>query len=434
MPRALLSVLLALLGVWVALCLPARTLAQSDSLDRAERVRTLRPHVIPLGSVDPADTSFADLKPLSEAIGDRRIVFLGEATHGDGTAFRAKSRLVKFLHQEMGFRVLAFESGLYDLRRATRQATTPQEHLRAATQTLARPWAQSAQARPVLRYYAQTQHTDAPLHLAGIDGALRPPNDSVFVARLKQRLREQALWQDVAGGTGFEATLQKQLVNPLHLARDTAAYRQFLGRLNTLARQLGASPGAAAADRFWALMLENVKAMAQTGFQRSYEPRNRQMARNLVWLAEEAYPEQKLIVWGASSHGIRNLSSIERIHSDRSYDGQTSMGDVLAARFDGGVYTLGVTAHGGRFGAFYWRDAAPKPIDAPSDGSLEALLGALPHDAALLDFTDVPPDHWLREPQVARPLGYEEMRANWTQVMDGLLFLRTMQPNTKVAP
>jgi erythromycin esterase-like protein len=139
-----------------------------------------------------------------------------------------------------------------------------------------------------------------------------------------------------------------------------------------------------------------------------------------------------LIVWIASSHGVRNLSSIERINAERSYQGQTSMGDVLGKAFDGGIYTLGVTAHGGEYGAFYWDDQDPKTIGEPSAGSLEALLGVLPHDYSILDFTDEPSTHWLSKPQVARPLGYEEMRADWTEVMDGLLFIRTMHPNTKV--
>jgi len=407
--------------------------AQDDAVSRAERIESVRSHVVPLQTVDPGAEGFSDLEPLRSALDGHRIVILGEATHGDGTAFRAKSRLVRFLHEEMDFGVLAFESGLYDLRVATEEADAPDDYLQAYSRQLARPWAQSRQARPALRYAAETVDTGDPLRLVGIDGALRPPHDSVFVARLKQHLQAQNDWAPVVGGTGFEETLRRQLTNPLALARDTTAYRQFMGRVDRLVAQLAGGSGAESeTSAFWALMLENVQAMARTGFQRSYAPRNRQMAENLVWVAEEEHPQQKIIVWIATSHGIRNLSSIEPIEDDRSYAGQQSMGDFLAAQFDGGVYTLGVTAHGGSFGAYYWQDTEPQPIEAPSRGSLEDLLGALPNDAAILDFTGLPDDHWLSRPQIARPLGYEEMRADWTAVMDGLLFLRTMAPNTKV--
>jgi hypothetical protein len=40
---------------------------------------------------------------------------------------------------------------------------------------------------------------------------------------------------------------------------------------------------------------------------------------------------------------------------------------------------------------------------------------------------------WLYQPLISRPLGYTEMRADWSQVMDGLLFLRVMAPSTRAA-
>lgn len=70
---------------------PAEVLAQ-----RAVAVR----------SIDPGDEDFADLQPIARALRNARIVLLGEATHGDGGTFLAKSRLIKFLHQELGFDVL----------------------------------------------------------------------------------------------------------------------------------------------------------------------------------------------------------------------------------------------------------------------------------------------------------------------------------------
>jgi erythromycin esterase len=423
--RSVVAVLVPL----AVLLLPPFAPAQPDTLSRTQRIEALRVHVHPIRSIAPSDTNFSDLAPLKNAIGDRKMVMLGEPTHGDGSVFRAKSRLVRFLHEEMDFGVLAFESGLYDLRAATDSADTPDAYLQAAVDNLSRPWAKSEQARPALRYAAQTQTSDDPLHLAGIDIALRPPRDSVFAARLERHLRQKDLWTDLNSEFDFGATLRKQLANPLYRP-DSATYRRFTDALTTAQTKLA---GGSTADAFWAQMTENVHAMARTAWQRSYDPRNEQMADNLVWLAETGYPDEKVIVWVASSHGIRNLSSIERINAKRSYEGRVSMGDVLADRFDGGIYTLGFTAHEGTYGAFYWERREEQSISAPSRNSLEDLLGALPHDYSLLDFTSVPDDHWLARPQVARPLGYEEMRADWTQVMDGLLFTRTMGPNTKIS-
>src|SRR5690606_14206214 len=72
-------------------------------------------HATPVRSIDGADEDFTDLEPLAGAIGAARVVQLGEPSHGAGAAFSAKARLCKFLHQRLGFDVLVWESGLYDV-------------------------------------------------------------------------------------------------------------------------------------------------------------------------------------------------------------------------------------------------------------------------------------------------------------------------------
>src|SRR4051794_32388463 len=58
-----------------------------DPAERARRVAWLGANTLPLRTIDMADDNFSDLAPLRTAIGDARIVLLGEQTHGDGTTF-----------------------------------------------------------------------------------------------------------------------------------------------------------------------------------------------------------------------------------------------------------------------------------------------------------------------------------------------------------
>jgi erythromycin esterase len=57
---------------------------------------------------------FENLSELKETLKDVEIIALGENTHGLGEVFRAKTDLVKFLHQELGFNLVLFESGFGD--------------------------------------------------------------------------------------------------------------------------------------------------------------------------------------------------------------------------------------------------------------------------------------------------------------------------------
>ncbi|MFN8947735.1 MAG: hypothetical protein ACK5YG_08510, partial [Alphaproteobacteria bacterium] len=52
----------------------------------------------------------ADLDHVLKAIGNARIVMIGEPWHGDGAAIALRARLVKRLHEKAGFDVLAFEN------------------------------------------------------------------------------------------------------------------------------------------------------------------------------------------------------------------------------------------------------------------------------------------------------------------------------------
>jgi len=134
-----------------------------------EKVRWLAENAVAVRSIAPADESFADLMPLVARIGASRVVALGEATHGDGSTFLAKARLIRFLHQVMGFDVLAWESGFFDVpvMAAALRSDVPLPD--AAARGLYQIWSKSAEVQPVLAYLRATQGTARPLQVVGFD-------------------------------------------------------------------------------------------------------------------------------------------------------------------------------------------------------------------------------------------------------------------------
>ena len=50
-------------------------------------------------------------------------MLLGEAQHGSNTSVAARGRLVKFLHERMGFGILAYEASFYSCARAWKART-----------------------------------------------------------------------------------------------------------------------------------------------------------------------------------------------------------------------------------------------------------------------------------------------------------------------
>jgi len=114
------------------------------------------------------DKDFSDLQFLKTVIGNKRLVQLGESGHGVREFNMARTRLVKFLHQEMGFDVIAFESGLYECYDAGQRAREFSTPLQMMYSSIHGVWS-TAEVEELFRYTQSTKSTSRPLTLAGFD-------------------------------------------------------------------------------------------------------------------------------------------------------------------------------------------------------------------------------------------------------------------------
>ena len=87
-------------------------------------------------------------------------------------------------------------------------------------------------------------------------------------------------------------------------------------------------------------------------------------------------------------------------------------------------------AHGGKT-AIWWDE--PRELPTPPNGSLEDLMHQAGLKRGFIDLRRLPADHWLRRRLVARPVSHSLMRADWSQVYDGVFYIDTMRPSTSAA-
>jgi len=181
---------------------------------------------------------------------------------------------------------------------------------------------------------------------------------------------------------------------------------------------------AAIMELAWKLDIDSLgKKPVDTGI---FNLRDRQMGENFLWLADEAYPTRKIIVWAATSHITRNRGSILN-----EPDPMISMGDWIDKTMGPEVYALGFTAYEGRWRTFGMSE--PMDVKAAAENSLENLLYEADLKFAWLDFRNLAADGlWLREPLSSRPLGYNPKTADWTRIMDGMFFIRETFPSTRI--
>ncbi|WP_299291576.1 erythromycin esterase family protein [uncultured Mucilaginibacter sp.] len=88
----------------LSLCLSCLNVVAQKNL-----ISSLNEAVIPLQTTK-ADSSFGDLQKLDKVIAEKRIVALGEATHGTSEFFTTKERMIKYLITVYGFKTIVFEA------------------------------------------------------------------------------------------------------------------------------------------------------------------------------------------------------------------------------------------------------------------------------------------------------------------------------------
>lgn len=402
--------------------------------NNASHVRWLRDNAIAFDSVDPDETDFQDLQQLKEAIGDARIVQLGEQSHGDGTCFETKTRLVKFLHQEMGFDVLAFESGLYDCHKAWQafKAGDSNAHA-AASQGVFGIWTGSAETAQMWDYLAEQAGTDQPLELAGFD--------CQFTAAASRKLADElADLSDKLDGAGLSdrewETFSRTLNQLIKFEPPAQDKDDFLASLDKLAAAIAAAPETTIStsdSSFWkqqfASMADHCGRQWDKGSAtNNVMARDEQMANNMIWLAKERFPNRKIIVWAASFHIMRNPPEIESFTGSVDYSDMIQMGHRVYEALGDEVYTIGFTAFEGTAGAYFRRH---NDIGKAPEGTLESLCEEAGLNHALIPFRgtrDSAP--WLHDKLYSRPMGYSWMKASWPNHFDAMVFNRKMNPST----
>ncbi len=377
----------------------------------------------PVRTIDPADPDLTDLAFLKQEIGQARVVFLGEPTHGEGNVFEAKTRLVRFLQQQ-GFGTVAFESGFYEVARAQQDIEAGQNAAACLDKSLFPIWTHSREFQPLTALVGKGQ-----LKVTGFDPQLSGEYGEELVEELQIFLGSKQAeavpfdyLEEVIAAMGKFYTFP-----PTH---QYALFNLAIGKASKQLRQVAAAdPRRRAQAEFWLQTLTSINALARDyaqndptakgpeGFKaQDSNVRDRLMADNLLWYLRQ-HPTEKVICWGATPHFAGPLTGLQ----DREAQAFRPMGSLVKTALPAGqVYLLGTATAGGVYGNVHGpRQAVP----TPAPGSLEAQLDAVGPESLFVP---------MRQPALANITAslfeYQPLTGNWTQVLDGLLFLKTVRP------
>lgn len=378
----------------------------SEIRSRAVILRTVR-----------AGAEFDDLTALDKLIGDARIVALGEATHGMAEFSRMKHRLIQYLVEKKGFTVLAFEHDWPSVETIDRFIKTGEGGATRALMTMRSETWRTEEVRDLLEWM-RTYNSRLPsggkmVSFTGFDMQdTRSAAECVIRGLSRIAPSEAVALQNLYLGTDH-MSLRMFDVDPFTLeerARLRANVKDALARLEALREALlkRVTLNSYRRIRQCALIvvqgsLPGVSVRAEVA-----NARDRAMADNVKWLAEEAFPDERIVLWAHNAHVVtapfaRDFISmgqhLRNIYGDklRSVGFVFDRGEVLAIPFKGGHVSPSLPG------------LTPIKLPPAKPNSADALLSATGLPLFLLDLRAVPATtslgRWIADPQALRNFG-----------------------------
>jgi erythromycin esterase-like protein len=384
-----------------------------------------------IATIDPNAIDYSDLEIIGKAIANASVVMIGEQDHGDAATFLAKTRLIKYLHEQKGFNVLAFESDFFSLNKGWDQLKKEKDLIASFLRLNIYPiWSYCDACSTLLYEYIPSTYSNGhPLEITGFDSDLILDYASRNLIRNLDSLirhlglplaksktyRSQILPALDSLKFGFSSTLSASFY------RRTSAY--LLAIQSQMVRKLSK-------DHFWIQVLDNLIGAncnyeaRNTDIIKSFNARDFQMAKNLRWLTHFKYPGKKMIVWAANTHIGKSKDTLIK---NKSGQGFTAMGayftqDTLQLN---NTYMLGFTSLKGKAGRLTMKEYT---IPTPALSTFESWIDTT-YQYAFIDFRNFNKTKAnASEGFYLKGFTHFPEKDNWMNVFDGIFFIKEMYP------
>ncbi|NII29313.1 erythromycin esterase family protein [Pseudoflavitalea sp. X16] len=293
--------------------------------------------------INPAIAGFQGFSFLDSLLKGKRIVALGESSHGTEEYSATKFQLIQYMHEKLGYNVLLFESPMANCSYVNLSPDT-------ATRQLVRNSIQAVwHTETVRRLFAYVKERH--IRFGGFDPQFMysPYPEAVLTDAFETYPPIKNTLLQLEHRIAATITTPRQYLS----LKDSfsAAYDQ-------LAVQLSALPLSPLQQWMKQMITTNISYYARIN---QGDQRDSCMAKNIIWMAENLYPHEKIIIWAHNTHIDKNPSH------------KKMMGKLLAAHFKDQFYGIGLYMVNGTTAL---NNRTIIPVQPAPKGSLEEALTA----------------------------------------------------------
>lgn len=386
-----------------------------------------------IDSVDPSDTLYNDLNFLDPVLQGVDVVFLGEQAHGEGNVTLAKTRLIEYLVNVLGFNIIAFESGFYDTFIAgimIKNSQGPGDiYFNSSLQAI---WTNTVEFDRMKEILTEKIRSSK-VKLYGIDCQPMALAHNTFLNYLEKGLIETGFSLD----SSSEVLLKKYLWGTSESKEkyfssisDSVKVFQLLDKVLLESKKFKSNE-----NGFWPQTIINFQTNlnVQIGLLKSLpiyaidNLRDAQMADNLLWIIKNKKPGDRVIVWSASMHNARNIRLIQETDDSTFYQKYITMGQIVYDSIGARMYSLAFSSSGGQFQAPYLMQE-PVEITSKKENSIESFMSGMQIHYGIVNFRTNTKSGVFWSEMYSNPHGHKNVKAVWPMIHDGIFYIDKIEP------
>ncbi len=388
-------------------------------------------HIRPLSSLD--EQNYEDLYFLDNLLVGKTFVILGEETHGEKATVEYKLRLIRYLNQKLGYKILLAE-GL-NFYTYTNDSSLIKEN--ASLQYLRSDVFSSIYKSLSDSFLLFGIDTNQSLYTQSFIDSLRQfvlqiENDNFSIDWEKMNQANRVLYELRNTAIYSESELYQRLRKADSLIINLQSVENFLSTILASNTDIFLS-------KLWMQKIKNricelkdYQLTAENRFlhkkftldslsRKAIALRDRQMAENIRWI-KSVYPDDKFIVWTATVHGLKSYNVLEEPHRTR-FNYRKSLRSYLDDWFPGQTYTIAFNDYEGSIDD---GKQLKGTLPIPSVESLESVMNRY-YPFSFIDFSSCRDSLLIKRNFKANLMGGEKEGA-WMQAVDGVLFIRKQTP------